>query len=123
MNVLDGFLSFYLWITLDHTPWRILNLKNKQTNKQSKKTNKQTKKQTKKQQQQKNNNKQTSFQIVYFFYFVHIGHENFKTLLLLQIAIELVQTFPEYSCQQPEQNLFFYFWNFAFFFFFSFPFI
>ncbi len=39
------------------------------------------------------------------------GSENFKTLLLLQIAAESFQTFPEFSSQWSSQNYIWDFWN------------
>ena len=42
-----------------------------------------------------------------FFFFVNIipyGREHFETLLLLQIATESFQTFPEFSSQWSSQN-------------------
>ncbi len=58
--------------------------------------------------------KQTHFQILLRIFFVFVimgpyGSENFKTLLLLQIAAESFQTFPEFSSQWFSQN---YVWNF-----------
>ncbi len=48
----------------------------------------------------------------FFFVFVNMGpygSENFQTLLLLQIAAENFQTFPECSSQWSSQN---YVWDF-----------
>ncbi len=48
----------------------------------------------------------------FFFVFVNMGpygRENFKTLLLLQIAAESFQTLPEFSSQWSSQN---YVWDF-----------
>ncbi len=42
------------------------------------------------------------------------GSENFKTLLLLQIAAESFQTLPEFSSQWSSKN---YFWDFLNFYF------
>ncbi len=47
-----------------------------------------------------------------FFVFVNMGpygSQNFKTLLLLQIAAESFQTFPEFSSEWSSQN---YVWDF-----------
>ncbi len=51
-----------------------------------------------------------------FCYMGLYGSENFnsKTLLLLQIAAESFQTFPEFSSQWSSQNRFWDFWNFEF---------
>ncbi len=50
-----------------------------------------------------------------FFVFVNMGpygSENFKMLLLLQIADKSFQTFPEFSSQWSSQNHVWDFWNF-----------
>ncbi len=52
-----------------------------------------------------------------FFVFVNMepyGSENFKTQLLLQIAAERFQTFPELSSQWSSQNYVWYFWKLKF---------
>ncbi len=55
--------------------------------------------------------------MIFFFVFLNMGpyrNENFKTLLILQIATESFQTFPEFSSQQSSQNYFWDFLNFQF---------
>ncbi len=42
------------------------------------------------------------------------GSENFKTLLLLQIAAKSFETCPEFSSQWSSQNYVWDFWNFEF---------
>ncbi len=42
------------------------------------------------------------------------GSENFKTLLLLQIATKSFETCPEFSFQWSSQNYIWDFWNFEF---------
>ncbi len=50
--------------------------------------------------------------MIFFFVFFNMGpygRENFKTLLLLQMAAESFQTFPTFSSQWSSQN---YIWDF-----------
>ncbi len=59
--------------------------------------------------------KRNSIFLRIFFVFVNMGPyggKNFKTILLLQIAADSFQTFPEFSSQWSSQNTLGIFWNF-----------